>query len=235
MDKRRKKAYREKQSFWIIIITVVVLFTVGALLINSRESKVNKDTAGKSDSLQESVIVQGDSDNSDDSSTKNNNTNSLVKDQYPQIKVLVEQYFDAKNTVNVDKLKKIVDNLSDDIKDKLEKEKKYIESYSNIEVYTKSGLTDDAYVVYAYCEIKFLNIDTLAPGSVVLYVVRDAETDTTYIHTYKSDSDIAAYVEALNQDEDVKEFYSTVESKLEEACKKDNELKEFYEKLKTDE
>lgn len=233
MDKKRRRAYRERQSFWIVTITIVVLFTLGAVLVTSRGGKGNSNKQAETiKDLSEEIMKSNSGDvNVYGTNTGTENSNVLVKDKYPQIKVLIQEYFDAKNTANVDKMKKIVDNLPKDTEDKLKMEKEFIETYSNIEVYTKTGLTDNAYVIYAYYEAKFVNVDTLAPGSVILYVVKDDETDTMYIHTYKSDSDVATYIDTLNNEEDVIEFNNTVNSKLEEACKKDKELKKLYKQL----
>ena len=40
----------------------------------------------------------------------------------------------------------------------------YIEEYRNVEVYTKPGLDENTYVVFASYDLKFKDVETPAPG-----------------------------------------------------------------------
>ena len=62
----------------------------------------------------------------------------------------------------------------------------YIESYNDITVYTKPGLTDDSYVVYASYKLKFTDIKAEAPGLSQLYVMKN-EDGSYIIHNDSSD------------------------------------------------
>ena len=108
----------------------------------------------------------------------------------------------------------------------------YIESYSNINVYTKKGLTDDSYVVFVSYDLKFTDVATPAPGLAQLYVVK--KDDKYTIHNDKSDTEVNEYIDKTNQDEDVKKLISEVETNLNKAMESDADLKAFEEQLGTD-
>lgn len=234
--KRRRQLYRDGQTFGIIALTVVALFTVGAILIGlgdkNRKTIANKESAVINEEGEASVITANSEETSDVETTLETEYNGLVKDSNPKIKVLLQEYFDAKNKSDVSKLSNIVDVLPDTIKDDLAREKKIIESYSNIEVYTKDGLQEGSYVVYAYYEVKFIKIDTPAPSSVVFYVQKKAGSEELQIHTWSKDSGIVEYINKLNEeDTEVKTFLDDVEKKLKKACKKDSSLKALVKEL----
>ena len=109
----------------------------------------------------------------------------------------------------------------------------YIESYNDITVYTKPGLTDDSYVVYASYKLKFTDIKTEAPGLSQLYVMKN-EDGSYIIHNDSSDEKINAYLQKVTQDEDVQKLVSQVEDDLNSAIESDEDLKAFEEQLGQD-
>lgn len=53
----------------------------------------------------------------------------------------------------------------------------YVSAYSDIECYTKEGQYENTYVVYAYYQTEYKNIDTPAPSITRFYVVRDGKQE----------------------------------------------------------
>ncbi len=86
----------------------------------------------------------------------------------------------------------------------------YIESYSNIDTYTKKGLTEGSYVVFVSYDLKFVDIDTPAPGLTQVYVETDDE-GKVYIHKDDDDKEVQDYIAKVVQEEDVKELISKVQ------------------------
>jgi hypothetical protein len=153
--------------------------------------------------------------------------NELVENTNTDIDKLVKKYFKAKAAASEKKLNKLVDNLSDDVMKDIKNEKEYIESYTVDSLQLKNGMTENTYVVYAYYQTKFMNIDTAAPSCTILYVVYNEEDKNWYIHAWTDGSDIGSYITSLNKDDDVKAFYKKVNKALKKARKKDTDLDEF--------
>lgn len=138
-----------------------------------------------------------------------------------------ENYYVAKAACDVDKLKTLyVDPSKVETREQLQNMVQYIEEYKNIKTYTKKSIEEGTYIVYAYHEIKFSSINTLAPGLSKFYVVTDSQGN------YKIASDMSPLVEeyfaARNDDEDVQELIQSTNAKSEEAKAKDEDLMIFW-------
>lgn len=202
-----------------LVLLVVIL---GIVLVIS--SKMSKSDSNNNET--EVITAAGDS-----AGKSGSGDNKLQKDAYPEINTLVKDYFDARVACDMDKLGKLLNSMDNITLEQLQQDGEYIESYQNIECYTKEGPTEGTYVVYVYYENKILNIETLVPGSVILYVVRDPETNGVYIYNGIREGEISTYIDALASDEDVIAFNENVNTKMQEACEKDPALKNFYDML----
>ena len=79
------------------------------------------------------------------------------------IQEAVTQYYTAVAAKDFDTLQNLGDVVGDTDRDKINSNP--IESYNNIAIYYKPGLTDSSYNVYVYYEAKLPNIDQLVPQS----------------------------------------------------------------------
>ena len=140
----------------------------------------------------------------------------LQKDAYPQVNELISTYFQAKVDQDVQTLYKVFgkeeDDRMDERKQQLKDEAVYIEDYQDIICYTKAGMTDDSYVVYVTYDVKFRRVDTLAPGLMWCYVVKNDNGD--YIIRENVVGDEADYVAGQNQTEDVRLLSTQVNETL---------------------
>lgn len=189
-----------------VIIAVLAICLITALAFDVRDVK-------ESDKAEVKKVVELKANN-------NKEINTLIKD-----------YFKALVECNMPKLGEVMDSVDNISEDTLKKESEYIEDYKNIKCYSKKGIAKDEYVVYVYYENKILNIDTLAPGAVVLYVKKDAEKNQYRIHNGINDTKISSYISKISKDKDVKNFNKDVNAKLSKACSSDTNLKAFYDAL----
>ena len=105
--------------------------------------------------------------------------NPLEKNEYPTVNALIQQYYTALGAKDVESLKKVVDQL-DPAEESAILNSHYIEGYSNVEVYTKAGLTEGSYVVFACYDHKYVGYETVLPGVSCLYV-ETGEDSSLYI------------------------------------------------------
>lgn len=156
--------------------------------------------------------------------------NPLEKDAYKNINKLIKSYLNAKLKGDIDKFTPLVNDVSYiDLKD-IERKTKYIEAYKNVSCYTKKGPEEGSYVVYAYHEVKFTSIETLAPAMNEFYVKEDENGDP-YIYLGEIDSATEEYFNAIRESDDVMDLIYSVNEKLQKAVKDDSALNEFYSKL----
>jgi hypothetical protein len=102
----------------------------------------------------------------------------------------------------------------------------YIEEYKNIDTYSKKGPEEGSYIVYAYHEIKFSSINTLAPGLSKFYVITDDDGNFKIVSDMKPE--VEEYFTARDNDADVLELIKNTNTKSEEAKAMDEDLMVYW-------
>ena len=143
----------------------------------------------------------------------------------------IEEFYIAKTACDVEKLKTLYDDPSKvETREQLQSMVQYIEEYKNIKTYSKKSIEEGAYIVYAYHEIKFSGINTLAPGLSKFYVRTDKNGNFKIVSDLSSPM-IEEYFNARNEDEDVLELIEMTNKKSEEAKANDEDLMLFWNAL----
>lgn len=156
--------------------------------------------------------------------------NPLVKDSNKEVKELITSYLKAKLSNDIEAFKPLINDTSViDIK-ALNRKTKYIEKYRNLTCYTKKGPEEGSYIVYAYHEVKFTGIDTLAPAMNEFYV-KTNENGKLYIYMGEIDKDTEQYLNNARESEDVMDLIYSVNEKFKKAVESDSALAAFNSKL----
>lgn len=157
--------------------------------------------------------------------------NPLEKDAHKDVNTLISKYLKAKLAGKLKGFSSIVNDTDLINIDDMNRKTKYIEKYDNLACYTKKGPEEGSYLVYAYHEVKFTSIDTLAPAMNEFYV-KTNEDGNLYIYLGEIDSETEKYFEEVRDSEEVMDLIYNVNDKLEKTLEKDNSLASFYAKLK---
>ena len=152
--------------------------------------------------------------------------NPLEVDAYEEINELVQLYFQGLSSGNLAMIEETVDVLSEEEKAAIEKKKDYIEAYNDVTCYTKKGLEEGSYVVFASYEMKIYNIETAAPGIMALYVCTDAEGDF-YIFNGDASEELANYVLELASEQEVASVIADVDARYQQLLTEDEDLGKF--------
>ncbi len=152
--------------------------------------------------------------------------NVLEENSHASINRLVEKYCECIASGDVETLETIVDVLPEEEKVKIQERSAFIEAYENVSCYTKNGPVDDSYIVFVCFDMKLININTLAPDILCLYVSPKVD-DKRVIHYGEIDESIQAYVVELEQDPEVQALYDDVRTRYQEALESDEMLAEF--------
>ena len=213
-----------------ILVVLVVLFFGAKALFGSGD----KDKGSEPKQKTEQEKTSGGSEKSDDSSKDAQDTNTedkdaLQKNAYPEVNAIINTFYTAWGNKDIDSMKRVTDSFDSADEAKV-LNSTYIESYSNIDTYTKNGLTEGSYVVFVSYDLKFVDIDTPAPGLTQVYVETDDE-GKVYIHKDDDDKEVQDYIAKVVQEEDVKELISKVQKEFQEAQESDDKLREFEDQL----
>ena len=155
-------------------------------------------------------------------------------DAYPAVMALIEQYYDCYASGDFETLQTIATPFSEHELAYMKLLSQYVEGYENLVFYTKSGLDSSSYMVNVYLEMKFVGVETLAPGLDFFYV-RANEDGTLYIDTAYSeynmknndnplDINIHNLIKEHKQHEDLRALLSDTTVKFNEALSADANL-----------
>lgn len=158
-------------------------------------------------------------------------------DAVPKINELITNYYSAYAAGNRKKIKNYATPLSKNEGSYIKMFSEFVDSYENIKCYTKPGLGEKSYLVSAYIEIKFKDVDTLAPGLDFFYVMTDEEGQLYINNLYSQfnllneekplDATIKALIDSFELEEDVVALQKEVQQKYEEAVNSDEKLAEM--------
>ncbi len=158
-------------------------------------------------------------------------TYDLEENAYPEVNNVVRAYYDAQASGDMETVSGLNTYLNDIQKIKVEELSKYIESYPQLDVYTKPGLTDNTYVAYVCSEVKFYDLDTTIPGMQTYYIGQD-ENGNYYINNGTYDDTVSNYIKEVTLQDDVVDLNNKVVVAYNDLLAEDEDLSEFLAYMK---
>ena len=219
-DIDHKKVYIAA-ALLVAVIALAVVLIVGAVKGKDPVNTPNQETAEQAgdetmtETPEEDAAVEED---------------PLEVDAYTAINVLITDYFTGLSNGDIALVESTVDVLTDEEKLTIERKKDYIEAYHNITCYTKKGLEEDSYVVFASYDMKIYNIETAAPGIMALYVCT-AENGNPYIFNGEASEELTNHVLALAAEEEVAAVIADVDARYQQLVAEDEDLGKFAETM----
>lgn len=238
-------------SFSIMLLGMVVFTTKKSVatgtesetgVVRDTTSVVNNEsshTLGSSSSSGSSLGVDSSLSTSSASNEETKETESsnnaagisiLMKNAYPEVNKLVEEYLDARLKVDKAEISKLVDNVNYAGIEELPKIMKNFESIKLDDCYTIDGPEENAKMVYAKTEIKIKGIDTTASSIDGFYVRADEGGDYKIILSPLPD-EVQKIIDADIKRDDVSALLSDVNTQFAREIKSDKKLADFFSKL----
>ena len=207
----------------VILIIVVVLFCgiracSGSNKGNSGDKQ--KTTSEDQGNVPSSPTSEGESDE------KKEDANPMEPAD-AEITALIKSYYQALGEKDIATLKTLEDDFTPSDESKVTNLKDYIEGYEVGDVYTKKGMTDDSYVVYACFSYICQGVETKAPALTQFYVYKNSGGTWVIDNGALQDSEISAYMEKQLSDSDVSALVKKVQNELDQAQQSDPSLAEF--------
>ena len=199
-----------------IVLPVIALIIVVATIISLVHSKNGKDTEAIASLSQETT------EGTVSSAVLNE---PLEENKYPAVNELVQSFYTALAEDDMDTVKALKDYTNDKEIITYQKKSEYIESYNNLTCYTKDGIDPNTYYLYVCYDVKFKDIDTMAPGLNAWYVYTN-DAGSLQIDGDMEESVTAALKLVTSQD-DVVDLYNKVDVEYKEAIAEDEQLNTF--------
>ena len=218
-DNNKKKLEEILRRYWKYGASVILLILFILILVKCAGTKEESPESESTESSVSEVFALDE---------------SFEKDAVPEINTLINNYYTAYAAMDTDTLSEIAVPFSDNEKSYVGVFGQYIEGYQNISCYTKHGPTEGSYLVSAYYEMKFYEVETTAPGLDFFFIEPDSE-GTLYINNlYGSynlnrvenelDANIYAVILQYIQQNDVIALQQDVDTKFNEAIASDANL-----------
>ena len=157
----------------------------------------------------------------------------LEENTVPEVTQLITEYYNAAAAGDMDTINSIVNTYDQETQIYLQKMSEHIEAYQNVVCYTKTGPIEGSYLVYAYYEIKFNDLDTAVPG-ISPYLVYPREDGSLYIYEGDVDDSVNQYLEDISTQDDVIDLMNRVQVVFNEAVMQDDTLNNYLAQLKED-
>ena len=155
----------------------------------------------------------------------------LEENAHEDINELMRKFYTALADGNIDLVRGMKDYNDDTEIITYEKKSEFIESYDNINCYTKPGIDENSYFVYVTYDVKVKDIETKAPGLNAFYVYT-SEDGSLKIDGNLEEDITAAFKLVTNQD-DVVDLYNKIDVNYNEAIASDEALNSFMTELPT--
>ena len=150
----------------------------------------------------------------------------LAEDAVPEINDLINRYFAAMESGDLDTFLSIRSYTDSVEKAKFEAKCEYIEAYQNIHCYTKPGPYEASYMVYVTYDLKLKDWEKPAPALVTLVVCTDQENHL-YIYSGGFDENIVDYIRGVTSQEDVYDLITKVQTEYQEIMDTDADFSEY--------
>lgn len=213
-----KKFIQKNIKYIAIAILVIVVIIIGFAL--------SKGKKGSDNQKEESAVVKG----NDDVSSNQAAENKLTKDGYPEVTALINTYFNAMANNDIESLKKILYQVTPENEAEVVANSERVESYDDVECYTKLGPSEDIYIAIATYSVKFLNIDTKAPGLLTFYICTNEEGQLYIYNTL--DAEMKSYMQTVvSEDQDIAALMQETEVSYDAALASDENLKNYVSAL----
>ena len=206
----------------ILVIVAVLFFGIRACVGSNKGNSGDgqKTTSEDQGNVPSSPTNEGESDE------KKEDANPMETAD-AEITALIKSYYQALGEKDIATLKTLEDDFTPSDESKVTNLKDYIEGYEVGDVYTKKGMTDDSYVVYACFYYICQGVDTKAPALTQFYVYKNDDGNWVIDNDALQNSEVSAYMEAQLSDSDVTALVSKVQSELDQAQEEDSSLADF--------
>ena len=173
------------------------------------------------------------------SSAKTNTsvTKKFKENNNTELEALINDYYVAYADGDTETISSIATPVSDQEISYIKFYSAYIDSFNNIKIYTKQGLTSDSYLVTTEVELKYADIDTAAPGLDFFYVETNDDGKLFINNTYGSfnqnnniyemDSEVSDLISVFIRQQDLLDMEAEIQDAYTKALESDSALNTF--------
>lgn len=205
------------------VILLICVFITVAVAVNA-----NKKMAQEVEARTAEAVVTPEVNQAQESTQAQEEMPQLVLEEnaYPQVNSLISSYYGALAEGDIEAVVSMNNMVDETVRLRIQEMSKYIDSYPELNVYTKTGPVENSYLAYVYSKVKFTEYDELVPGMQAFYICTD-ENGACYINEKEDNSEVADYIREVSLQDDVVDLNNQVAVEYNEQLEGDDELKAF--------
>lgn len=165
-----------------------------------------------------------------DGPTNNAEDASLNLNQNKDINQLIEKYFNAKKTVNLEAMSELVSDANRIPKDRYTILANYVENYKDFDCYYIRNEETDSYRVYVKYNMKLKNIESWVPCLTKYYVKVTSEGKYVIYFSALDDAEVE-FINAADKNDEIQKLKEDVNKSMTSILEKDATFKQYYQKM----
>lgn len=136
-----------------VVAMIIVIATIVSL-VKTKNEKQEEEAVAMTDLATEATV----------------DMEPLELDAYPEVNAIMSSYYNALASGDMETVKSLMDYISETDLIQLKNKNEFVESYNDINCYTRQGIDDSSYFVYVTYKAKFNGFETMVPGVTTHYV-----------------------------------------------------------------
>ena len=211
---------RRQLSFLALVAVIVIAVVAVTMVVSDKRRKAEDESIAASLAAEQEAAEEN----------KGYELSEFEECSIPELNMLASEYFDARLAGDTDKLAEILGQAAVDsdaeLATRLKAQADWIQSYSLKKVYTANGLDENSRLCLVLYDIDFRRTDTLAPGVMYFYAIRDDAGNYTIVENPVKE--IHDYILAELQTDSAKSIIDDSNARLKEALDQDSTLALIY-------
>lgn len=188
------------------------------------------DTASAPDAEAEPTSAPEAADDTNNTENTDNTAVSFTADNVPEVSTVLEQYYTALGTRDINGLFAVTDNLTAEEQAQIEAESD-VESYGDVKAYTISGPSDGTYIAFVSSRCKYLGINQTLPMLSEYYLYTTEDGILKIMDDTDSDAAVTEAMKAALEKEEVKNLIEQVQNDYQNALDADASLRAYVESI----
>ena len=206
-----------KIVFPVLVIAVVAITVVIALNLNQEKASAEEKNDG------EEYMVFGDM-GGEPIQVEAPTDVPLVVNEDSAIFSLVATYYNAWGTGDMETLASVYDNISENDLLQYQETARYLDHYTELQVYTKQGPVEGSSIAYVYYRVWFVDHEEEFPGYETLYICMDEQGQLYIKNEANFTQEENDYIMAVSTQDDVIEFNNRVTAEYNALMMEDSSL-----------
>lgn len=188
------------------------------------------EIAGAPDAEAEPTSEPEAADDTGNTENTDNTAVSFTADNVPEVSTVLEQYYTALGTRDINGLFAVTDNLTAEEQAQIEAESD-VESYGDVKAYTISGPSDGTYIAFVSSRCKYLGINQTLPMLSEYYLYTTEDGSLKIMDDTDSDAAVTEAMKAALEKEEVKNLIEQVQNDYQNALDADASLRAYVESI----